>query len=113
MCINKMFLCLITCLLITVLSSCGLNNLPEGELQNVYTSADNKYEISIYLVNGGATVDYAIRGELKDLDTGKTKNIYWNYHEDKADVVWIDKNTVSINNHILCLPDDTYDFRKK
>ena len=44
-----------------ILSSCGL---PDGDFIKAYDSPDQKYTINIYLCNGGATVDFAIRGEL-------------------------------------------------
>ncbi|WP_420802172.1 DUF5412 family protein [Solibacillus daqui] len=39
--------------------------------------------------------DYAVRGELNfNKENKKPKNIYWNYHEEKANIKWIDENTV-------------------
>ena len=108
---KKTVLAVAVLLFLSVLTSCRMDNLPKGELQATYTSDDGKYEIAIFLCNGGATVDYSIRGELRDLETGDAKNIYWNYHESEATVDWEDNDTVIINGHKLNLPDDTYDFR--
>lgn len=108
---KKYYLCIVLCAFMIFFSSCRMDNLPKGELQATHISDDGKYEVAIFLCNGGATVDYSIRGELRDLETGETKNIYWNYHEDEATVEWVDNDTVIINGHPLNLPDDTYDFR--
>lgn len=98
-------------LAVVMLSACSLKYLPKGEFLHSHDSPDKQYTVNIYLANGGATVDYAIRGELVDNNTGKAKNIYWNYHEDEAKVSWKDNDTVVINKHVLDVPDDTYDFR--
>ena len=88
----------------------SLNALPEGELISSSVSPDGTYEIKIYLCNGGATVDYAIRGEL--VYENGAKNIYWAYHEQDAKVSWLDNYTVKINDIILDVRYDKYDYRK-
>lgn len=91
-----------------------MNRLPVGEYLTEETSPDGKYTLRAYITNGGATTSYTVRGELvfneKD---GKTKNIYWNYREDSADIVWLDYNTVEINGHSLDVPNDKFDFRNQ
>ena len=91
-----------------------LQSLPKGELQSQVTSPDGNYTLKIYLCNGGATVDYAIRGEIV-FNNGKkeTKNIYWNYHEKSSEVKWIDEQTVEINGIKLNIFNDEYDWRKE
>ncbi|WP_432432661.1 DUF5412 family protein [Clostridium swellfunianum] len=42
----------------------------------------------------------------------KPKNIYWNYHENTANIKWVDDNTVIINSHKLDVLKDTFDFRR-
>lgn len=89
-----------------------MKRLPTGEYLTESTSPDGKYTIKAYLTNGGATVSYGIRGELvlhekKD----KTKNIYWNYREETADIQWIDKDTAVINGHTLHVPQEKFDYR--
>ena len=88
----------------------SLNALPEGELISSSVSPDETYEVKIYLCNGGATVDYAIRGEL--VYKNKAKNIYWAYHEQSAEVEWLDNYTVMINDIILDVRYEEYDYRK-
>lgn len=90
-----------------------MNRLPKGEYLTEETSPDGTYTLKAYLVNGGATTSYAIRGELvlnnKD---NKTKNVYWNNNEETATIEWIDKNTVVVNGHTLHAPKDRFDYRK-
>ncbi len=76
-----------------------------------YESPTGEYRINIYLCDGGATVDFSIRGELLTKATGVRRNIYWNYHERDASVNWIDDETVNINGHTLNIHNDIYDFR--
>ena len=90
-------------------------------LQNESTSSDKllqesisqsgKYSIKAYLHNGGATVDWAVNCDLI-IDDKKTKRIYRDYHIKEANIIWINENTVSINNHIIDLPDGNYDWQK-
>nr|WP_281365867.1 DUF5412 family protein [Paenibacillus frigoriresistens] len=42
----------------------SFTDLPKGDFVQSFPSPNNKYTVKIYLVNGGATVDYAIRGEI-------------------------------------------------
>lgn len=89
-----------------------MERLPEGEFLTEAVSPDGTYTVRIYVTNGGATVAYAVRGELifNDED-GKEKNIYWNYREDSATIEWVDNDTVEINGRTLNVPQETYDFR--
>lgn len=89
-----------------------MNSLPKGELISQVKSPDGTYTMKAYRTNGGATVSYAIRGELNynNIDK-KPKNIYWNYKEDKAIIEWIDEDTVVINRHELDVLKDRFDFR--
>jgi len=90
-----------------------MNRLPKGKYLTEEASPDGTYTLKAYLVNGGATTSYAIRGELvlnnKD---NKTKNVYWNNNEETATIEWTDKNTVVVNGHILHVPKDRFDYRK-
>lgn len=97
-----------------LLTSCGtMGNLPKGEFVAAYDSPSSNYTINIYLCNGGATTDFAIRGELIDNLNEKKKNIYWGYHEDEADVNWLDEENVVINGRTLNVLHDVYDFRNE
>ena len=66
-----------------------MNRLPTGEYLTEETSPDGTYTLKAYLTNGGATTSYSIRGELVfNNRNGKTKNIYWNYREETANIEW-------------------------
>lgn len=91
-----------------------MNRLPTGEYLTEETSPDGTYTIKAYRNNGGATTSYSIRGELVfNKNNSKTKNIYWNYREDTAEIEWIDNETVIINGHTLEVPNERFDFRNQ
>jgi|GEM_PF-962368 hypothetical protein len=94
----------------------NMNRLPKGDLIMKSSSPDGRYIVKAYLSGGGgATTDFAIRAELVT-HTGvleRSNNIYWNYHEQSADIKWIEKDTLDINGHILDLPYDKFDFRNQ
>lgn len=81
------------------------------ELINKSTSPDGKYTVSAYLNNGGATTAWAVLCSVENNETGRERNIYWNYNCSEAEIIWIDNDTVTINDIELDLPYDTYDFR--
>lgn len=84
---------------------------PSKELINETVSSDGKYKVQAYLVNGGATTDWAVRCYLKEGNNKKEKLIYNDYHIEEADMTWIDGDTISINGHDIDLPNGKYDFR--
>lgn len=91
----------------------SMSRLPVGEFLTESTSENGAYTIKTYLCNGGATVSYAVRGEVITNDKShKRKNIYWDYKIDKADISWEDNDTVIINGHKINLPNGKYDWRK-
>ena len=91
-----------------------MDRLPTGEYLTEETSPDGTYTIRAYRNNGGATTSYSIRGELVfNKNNSKTKNIYWNYREDTAEIEWIDDDTVVINGHTLEVPNEKFDFRNQ
>ncbi|MFP7486262.1 DUF5412 domain-containing protein [Priestia filamentosa] len=91
-----------------------MNRLPKGEYLTEETSPNGKYTLRAYVSNGGATVAYAVRGELVFNDGyRRDKNIYWNYREDTANIKWLDNDTVVINGHTLDVPNEKFDFRNQ
>lgn len=112
---------LIALAIITALLSYGINwaffdmdGLPEGNLISQVLSPDGTYTLKAYLVNGGATVSFAVRGELVfNQGSKQSKNVYWNYREEEANIQWIDNDTVVINGHELDVGQDRYDFRRE
>ena len=77
------------------------------------SSPDGRYTVTAYLNNGGATTAYAVLCSVTDNETGKERNIYWDYRRDDAIIIWKNENTVIINNIELNVTKDTYDFRNK
>lgn len=76
------------------------------------SSPDNRYTVTAYLNNGGATTAYAVLGTVKDNKTGINHNIYWQYRCDDAEIEWLDETTVVINGVELNVKEDIYDYRK-
>lgn len=92
----------------------SMKHLPEGVQITSLASPNKKYSISIYRVEkNGAVPDVSIRGELTKVSTGDRKNIYWGSREVNADVEWKDSNHVSINDKVLDIRADTYDWRRE
>ena len=77
------------------------------------TSPDGRYTVTAYLNNGGATTDYAVLCTATDNETGRDRNIYWNYKCEKAEIEWIDEDTaiIVINGVELDVMKDKYDWR--
>ncbi len=81
------------------------------ELINEVVSPDGKYTVSAYLNNGGTTTDYTVLCSVRNNETEKEKNIYWNYHCTEAVIEWNNEDTVTINGIELNVTKDTYDYR--
>ena len=90
-----------------------INPLPEGVQIASSLSPNGKYQVNAYLCDGGATVDQAIRAEVMFLDSGKSRNIYWQYHAYDAQIQWISDDQVVINDITLNIFHDMYDYRKQ
>lgn len=109
--------CIVVLLLISLLGYsiyCFFYDIRHIEGQEVIqkiSSPSDTYTITAYLNNGGATTDYAVLCSVKNNSTGKEKNIYWQYHCNKADIAWLDEETVQINGVELNVKKDTYDYR--
>ena len=89
-----------------------MKDLPEGDFIKSADSPDGTYRVNAYLCNGGATVDYSVRGELETTATGEKRNIYWCYHKHDAEIEWVDNQTVIINGIELDVTKDHYDWRE-
>lgn len=96
------------------INSNKIDKVPMGERKFISESQspNGEYMVRTYLCNGGATVDYAVIGELINLKTKGAKAIYWDYHIDKGDIKWNSNNKVSINGHEIDIPNGVYDWRK-
>lgn len=92
----------------------SMSSIPEGKFISEVESPNGEYTIKAYRTNGGATVAYAIRGELNFNNSGKKpKNIYWNYREDNAIIKWVDNDTAIINGIELDVLNEKFDFRRE
>lgn len=92
----------------------SMHRLPKGEYITEAVSPSADYTVRTYLTNGGATVAHAVRGEVIFHEKkNKKKNIYWQYREEKGDIVWLDDHTVLINDVELDVRRDIYDYRKE
>jgi len=88
-----------------------IQRLRGEEIINISASPDGNYTLTMYVNNGGATVDFAVLGTIKNNLTDVNWNIYWQYHCDESDVYWINNNTVIINGIQLNVTKDIYDWR--
>lgn len=77
------------------------------------TSPNGTYTVTTYLNNGGATTSYAVLGTLKNNKNGKSKNIYWQYRCEKAEMEWLNDETIKINGIELNVKSEIYDYRRK
>jgi hypothetical protein len=76
------------------------------------TSPNKAYTITAYLNNGGATTGYAVLCTLKNNKSGKTKNIYWQYRCETADIQWLSNEVIKINGIELNVKHEVYDYRR-
>ena len=83
------------------------------EYLNESTSPNGTYTVTAYLNNGGATTSYAVLGTLKNNKNGKSKNIYWQYRCEKAEMEWLNDDTIKINGIELNVKSEIYDYRRK
>lgn len=92
----------------------GMSRLPEGELLTTTLSPNEQYSVNVYISKSGATVADAVRGELVNHNKkDKVKNIYWQYRESEAEVIWINDHVVSINGIELDVRHDVFDYRRE
>ncbi|GAC42789.1 DUF5412 family protein [Paenibacillus popilliae] len=86
--------------------------LPKGEFLQEVTSQDKQHSLKAYLVNEHSTTPYAIRVELMELRTKKTKTIYWNFPQRTVEMKWKDKDTIDISGIVLNIENgDIYNKR--
>ena len=69
------------------------------------------YTVKAYLRHGNATTDFSVRCEVITTGTGESRNLYWGYRQEEAQVQWKDDHTVEINGKTLDAENDTYDWR--
>lgn len=91
----------------------NINNLNTGELIEELYSPNNKFVLKSYFINGGSLSANSVRVEVINNDTNESRNIYFNYPENKVNMKWIDDVNVDINGIELNINKETYDWRKK
>ena len=47
-------------------------------------SETEEYRMDVFLCSGNATTDFSIRCAVVDVETGESRNIYWQYKEEDA-----------------------------
>lgn len=94
-------------------ASFDIQRIDGQEFLSESTSPDGRYTVTAYLNNGGATTDYAVLCTATDNETGRDRNIYWNYKCEKAEIEWVDEDTaiIIINGIELDVMKDKYDWR--
>lgn len=110
---------LLTLLLVPALAGYGIywafydiQRFSGQELLDTLSSPDGHYTVSIYRNNGGATTGYVLLGTVKDQQSGRERNLYWQDHQDLDRLCWIDETTVEINGTLLDVRRDSYDCRR-
>lgn len=88
-----------------------LQRIEGQEVIEEVISPNDTHTITAYLNNGGATTDYAVLCSVTENQTGKERNIYWQYHCSEAKIEWKDEKTVIINGVQLDVLKDSYDYR--
>lgn len=89
-----------------------MERIPKGDLLAESQSPDGRYTVRVYLSDAGATTSFSVLGELTDNQSGKSRNIYFQYREHEATVEWLDHDTVVINGRELDVPAESYDYRR-
>lgn len=90
----------------------NINNVRTGDFVEEVISPTEDYSLKSYLLLGDPLSADAMRVELVNNKTKESRNIYFNYHENEVDMKWLDERTVKINNKILDIYEDEYDFRE-
>ena len=95
----------------------SMSNLPQGSFLCESTSPRGTYTVRLFQTNP-ALSSGCTRGELEDNNSGKTRNVYWEYNRNLTksevgnDIIWEDDDTVIVNGKRLSLPNDRYDWRR-
>lgn len=88
----------------------SINDLPKGDEIGEFISAGGTYTVHMYKVSN--SFGDAIRGELKNNENGKTKNVYWQTKSDEMTVFWLNDKLCSINGNVIDITNDVYDCRR-
>lgn len=108
--ISSFFSCIV---LIPVLVGCSVKNLPTGDFLKSSVSPNGTYQVNAYVCNGGATTDFSVRCEVETIKSNEKRNIYWQYHQQDVEIVWLSDYVVKIDDIELDVTKDSYDWRNK
>lgn len=86
-------------------------SVPKGELIKSIESPSGRYIANAYHGQDNATVDFSVIVEIKDQQKKTKKNIYFEYHCEDADMIWLSDSRIKINGRTLDIHKDVYDFR--
>lgn len=89
----------------------NLKHLPTGELLSSSVSPNHKYKVEMYVIDAGGNLGEAVRGQVTELETGETRNLYWEAGINSATVSWGSKNSVIINNRPINVQTEHFDWR--
>lgn len=113
---NKLIYLFIPLLLVIILILKSLSSdmikIPKGEYIESIESPNKEYKLNAYFINGGLLSGDSIRVELENINTSKTKNIYWGYPYSKVNMKWLNNDVVVINDKNLNIHKDTYNWRR-
>ncbi len=86
----------------------NMEDLPNGKLLESVESPDGDKAASVYLIENA--LGTAVRCSVDDGE--EQKNIYWQTDERKAEIRWLDDESILINGVTLNVTDGSYDSRK-
>ena len=97
----------------------SINRIPEGDFLCESTSPKGTYVVKLYVTSPALSVG-GTRGEVINNETGKGRNIYWEYNRNLFEagiteniIIWESDEVVTINGKRLNVKTDTYDWRRK
>lgn len=99
--LKYLLLCILTVVFLSSCASIGMDNLPKGELIKQSVSPNKKYRIDAFLCGGNATTDNSLKCAVVEIGTNNSRNFFWQYHNDTANIKWIDNKNVEINGKKL------------
>ncbi len=81
----------------------------KAELLETIASPSGTYELSSFFINGGSLSGDAVLVQIKSKDV--IKKIYFNYPKRTVTMIWLDENTVKLDDIVLDVRKDKYDWR--
>lgn len=108
------FFLFVTIIIIYVYCVCtnpGMLFLPKEQLMLTNYSPNNNYRLDVFLNNGGATVAWSITVVLNNENSGSSRNLFFQYLTDEADIIWLSDDVVLINGIRLDVTKDSYNSK--